>query len=198
MKSSKILAVLLASAALLTIPAKAQTFSFGLIKTAGSTCKLNPFGWVVDRSFGTVELLTVNVAGLPPNTDFDLFNIQVPHAKFGLAWYLGDIQTNKAGVGIGTFIGRFNKETFIISQQALPSPNVFRKPPAVLAQSTTGVQVDPVQIYHLGLWFNSVNDAVKAGCPNTATPFNGEHNAGVQILNTGQFPDNAGPLFHLQ
>ena len=34
--------------------------------------------------------------------------------------------------------------------------------------------------------------------PANHTPFNGEHNAGIQILNTGTFPDNAGPLFHLQ
>jgi len=26
------------------------------------------------------------------------------------------------------------------------------------------------------------------------TPFNGEHNAGVQVLNTSEFPADAGPL----
>jgi hypothetical protein len=55
-----------------------------------------------------------------------------------------------------------------------------------------------VQIYHLGLWFNSTADATKAGCPGTATTFNGEHNAGVQVLNTGKFPDDQGPLFDLK
>ena len=52
----------------------------------------------------------------------------------------------------------------------------------------------PVQMYHLGLWFNSPEDAAKAGCPDVVTPFNGEHNAGVQVLNTGSFPDLKGPL----
>jgi len=26
------------------------------------------------------------------------------------------------------------------------------------------------------------------------TPFNGEHNAGIQVLNTSNFPDDFGPL----
>jgi hypothetical protein len=29
------------------------------------------------------------------------------------------------------------------------------------------------------------------------TPFNGEQNAGIQALNTSEFPDNAGPLSHV-
>ena len=56
----------------------------------------------------------------------------------------------------------------------------------------------PVQTYHLGLWFNSPLDAQKAGCAGTMTPFNGEHNAGIQVLNTSNFPDTQGPLFNVQ
>jgi hypothetical protein len=59
--------------------------------------------------------------------------------------------------------------------------------------------VDPVQIYHLGIWFNDPNDAIKAGCKGVVpTPFTSNHHAGPQILNTGTFPDNAGPLLQLQ
>jgi len=29
------------------------------------------------------------------------------------------------------------------------------------------------------------------------TPFNGEQHAGIQVLNTSTFPDNAGPLSHV-
>jgi hypothetical protein len=56
----------------------------------------------------------------------------------------------------------------------------------------------PIQMYHLGLWFDSSNDAQKAGCPSTVTPFNGEHNAGIQVLNTSNFPDLSGPLLNLE
>jgi hypothetical protein len=48
--------------------------------------------------------------------------------------------------------------------------------------------------YHLGLWFGSPNDAAAAHCPATITPFSGEHNAGIQVLNTRNFPDDHGPL----
>ena len=37
-------------------------------------------------------------------------------------------------------------------------------------------------------------DVVKAGGPPNVTPFNGEHDAGVQVLNTGEFAPTDGPL----
>jgi hypothetical protein len=52
-------------------------------------------------------------------------------------------------------------------------------------------------MYHLGLWFNSASDAAKAGCPATQTGFNGEHNAGIQVLNTSNFSLLAGPLIKI-
>jgi hypothetical protein len=48
------------------------------------------------------------------------------------------------------------------------------------------------------LWFNSPFDASKAGCPATVTPFNGEHHAGIQVLNTATFPALQGPLLYLR
>ena len=62
----------------------------------------------------------------------------------------------------------------------------------------------PTHQYHLGLWFNDPNLPFKLGCepngPNDkpiVTPFNGEQHAGIQVLNTAEFPDNAGPLSHV-
>jgi hypothetical protein len=49
-------------------------------------------------------------------------------------------------------------------------------------------------MYHLGLWFDSPDAAQKAGCPATVTAFNGQHNAGLQVLNTSNFADDHGPL----
>ena len=59
---------------------------------------------------------------------------------------------------------------------------------------TDFTNVNPIQIYHLGLWFNSPQDVVKAGGPPNVTPFNGEHDAGVQVLNTGEFAPTDGQL----
>ena len=75
----------------------------------------NAHGRVKIESVGPVEIMDVKVWGLPPNTDFDFFVIQVPKAPFGLAWYQGDIETNKYGVGHERFIGRFSIETFIVA-----------------------------------------------------------------------------------
>ena len=129
--------------------------------------------------------------------------IQIPHAPFGLAWYQGDIETNRYGVGHERFIGRFNIETFIVSQPPgdVPSPIVFdNMPPNGFPDGTPGPATEPIHTYHLGLWFNSPQDAQDAGGPNTVTRFNGEHNAGVQVLNTqtDRFPDDFGPLRHVK
>jgi hypothetical protein len=199
MKSSFLVSAAFALSAFAPVHAQAasETFQFPLKVSGGaSTCLPSASGSVIDHSFGEFENLEVIVRGLPPNTGFDLFSIQVPNAPFGLAWYIGDIVTDSNGVGVGNFVGRFNVETFVVSLGAVPAPQVFTKPP--FPDATTGVKVAPVQLYHLGLWFNSPADAAKAGCANTVTPFNGEHNAGIQVLNTGTFPDLKGPLFHLK
>ena len=190
-------------AALASVQAAAQSTTTTLVfpmtvSTGANTCLPNATGTVVDHSFGNTENLEVVVAGLAPNTDFDFFIIQVPNAPFGAAWYMGDISTDANGTGVGNFVGRFSSETFIISPGAVPAPNEFPDPPAVVPEATAGVQTNPVQMYHLGLWFDSAADAAKAGCPATPTPFNGEHNAGIQVLNTATFPDLQGPLIGIQ
>ena len=172
------------------------TFTFPLTVSPGAaTCLPNAKGVVIDHTFGNVENLTVFIFGLPPNTDFVLFIIQVPNAPFGLAWYNGDIMTDETGTGVINAVGRFDIGTFIFSMGAVPSRDVFPSPPAVVPNSTTGAVTNgAVQIYHLGVWFNTPDDAVKAGCPGTATTFTSNHDAGIQVLNTANYSDDAGPL----
>ena len=85
-----------------------------------------------------------------------------------------------------------SQETFTVALDSGPAPQVFTSPP--FPDAATNPSTFPIQMYHLGLWFDSPADALKAGCPNTVTRFNGTHNAGVQVLNTSQFPDLNGPL----
>ena len=136
-----------------------------------------------------VENMHVEVTGLPPTTDFDLFVIQVPNAPFGLSWYMGDMLTDSNGEAVGDFVGRFQIGTFIVAPGVAPAPKVLSD------DATSNPETAPVQLYHLGLWFDSPTDAQKAGCESTVTPFNSSHNAGVQILNTSQFGNLKGPLF---
>jgi hypothetical protein len=121
-----------------------------------------------------------------------------------MSWYQGDVETDRNGDAFQHFRGRFSIETFIIAPGVAPAPQVFNDPPFPDAKQNPetfgpdGKTPGPVQTYHLGLWFNAPADAQKAGCANTVTPFNGEHNAGIQVLNTSNFPDTQGPLFNLQ
>lgn len=168
-------------------------FTFAMVPT-GSTeaCIPGAKGRVtITHSPLLVETMHVEVTGLPKNTDFDLFVIQVPNAPFGLSWYMGDMLTDNNGEAVGDFVGRFQIGTFIVAPGVAPAPKVLSD------DATSNPETAPVQLYHLGLWFDTTTDAQKAGCESTQTPFNSTHNAGVQILNTSNFPNLKGPLFHV-
>jgi hypothetical protein len=169
-----------------------HSYSFNMTVSAGAkACVANATAKVTITPAGPVEIMEVFVQGLPPKTDFDFFVLQVPKAPFGVAWYQGDIETDKNGRGYQRFIGRFSIETFAVAPGSAPAPAVFNGP---FPNATVNPSFNPLQMYHLGLWFNSPQDASAVGCPATVTPFNGEHNAGIQVLNTSTFPDDHGPL----
>jgi len=171
--------------------APVKKVSFSMVRSAASVqagCLPKARGDVTITNKGPVEVMKVDLSGLPRDTDFDFFVIQVPDAPFGLSWYQGDIESNHNGRASGTFIGRFNIETFIVAPGSAPAPSVHR------ADATSNPATAPVHTFHLGVWFNSPADAAKAGCNNATTPFNGDHNAGVQALSTRNFGDDQGPL----
>lgn len=175
-----------------------NTFPFTLVRSpklnSAPDCVPNASGEATISPGGPVDILDVKVSGLPPNTDFDFFVTQVPNTPVGMSWYQGDIETGHNGAGRGIFVGRFSIETFVVGQGVVDAPLTFNNAfPSVSPSPNTG----PIQMYHLGLWFDSPADAVNAGCPNSVTPFNGQHDAGVQVLNTSNFPDLAGPLINV-
>ena len=188
--------IALAGAAAAT-PASAHDneYVFDLVASAGvRQCLANAGGKVRIEPGENAEQMTIRVGGLPAETAFDVFIIQVPNFPFGLSWYQGDISTNKHGEGRARFAGRFNIETFIVAPDVAPAPVVHTSP---IADAPSNPQTAPVHTYHIGIWFNSPEDARKAGCPPAVTPFNGEHNAGVQVLNSSNFPDDKGPLSYI-
>src|SRR5262245_19237536 len=189
----------LALAALVPVAAASgeEPIRFEMVPSgAAAACLPNAHADVKVTPQGAVERMDVNVSGLPPNTEFDFFVIQIPHPDFGLSWYQGDIETDDEGEGHGRFIGRFNIETFIVAPGSVPAPVVHDDAP--FPDPSSNPATAPVHTYHLGLWFNSPADAEAAGCPNRTTPFNGDHTAGIQVLNTSNFPDDQGPLRQLQ
>ncbi len=167
-----------------------QSIKFPLVRpaTLAKSCAPYAQGQVKVTTLGSVEVMDVKVTGLPKNTEFDAFVIQVPNKPFGMSWYQGDIQTNSLGKGYARFVGRFNQETFIVAPGVAVAPRVHD------TDAADNPATPPVHTYHIGIWFNSPADAVKAGCPGATTPFNGDHKAGIQILNTSTFDDDKGPL----
>lgn len=163
--------------------------TFDLVTASGAAaCVPNARGEVRLKSHGPNQELEINVSGLPAHNTFTVFVLQVPHSPFGLSWYQGDIETDEDGTGRGTFTGIFSGETFIVAPGPAPAPVVHR------ADASTNPQTAPVHTFHLGMWFDSTAEAAAANCPTGQTPFNGDHTAGIQVLNTTNFPDGAGPL----
>jgi hypothetical protein len=173
----------------------ADTLSFPLTVSAGAqSCLPEANGRVDLNSLGIVEEMHIQISFLPPNTDFDVFVIQVPNAPFGLAWYEGDIKTDAGGSAVTDLIGRFSRGTFIVAPGVARAPNVFPKGP--FPDATSNPKTNPVQLYHVGIWFDSAQEALNLGCTSTlvVTPFNSTHTAGIQVLNTATFKDTNGPL----
>jgi hypothetical protein len=163
----------------------AQPFTFALQPSSPAIAHCLPHA----RGKATItpgslnDTMHVTVHGMPANAGFDLFVIQQPTAPFGVSWYQTDVQADAHGNGSATVRGIFDVETFSVSPGG----------------TTTFA---PTHQYHLGLWFNDPNVPFKLGCEPGAispivTPFNGEQHAGIQVLNTAEFPANAGPLSHV-
>jgi hypothetical protein len=159
--------------------AAGDSILFNMVRSAGAASCLSPNarGRVSISDLGPVQNMHVEVFGLAANTDFTLFVIKTPNAPFTPAWYQGDLTTNANGKGVLDVTGIFSNETFILNP---------------------GTPAVPVELDHLGIWFANPADADKAGCPETVTPFDGDHKAGIQVLNTSNFPDGHGPLLNLQ
>ena len=177
-----------------------DTFSFPLSLSAGLQCLPEAFGNVTLNSLGIVEEMHIQVNNMPANTDFDVFVIQQPNAPFGLAWYEGDLLTDAGGSGVTDLIGRFSFGSFIVAPGSTAAPVTQTAGPFPDASTNLGKE-GPVQLYHVGIWFDSAQEAQKLGCTSSlvVTPFNSGHQAGIQVLNSANPAFKAiGPLGHFK
>jgi len=171
-------------------PSESLAFDMA-ISAAAATCLPNARGHVTIRDgANNNQRMQVRVSGLPPRTEFAFFVLQTPTGPFGMSWYQGDIVTDATGSGSQQFFGIFSSELFVFApaSRAAPQTDAF--------DAATNPVTAPVHTYHLGLWFSDPADAAAAGCPATVTPFEGNHQAGIQVLNTSNFGTEAatGPL----
>jgi len=171
-----------ASAAPVTNHSAERPFTFALMPSSPAirSCLPHAHGVVTIIPGSQNDLMNVTITGMPAHAEFDLFVIQQPNKPFGVSWYQSDIHADSHGNGFVSVRGIFDVETFSVSPGG----------------TTTFA---PTHQYHLGAWFNDPNLPFKLGCEPgatapTVTPFNGEQHAGIQVLNTAQFPVDAGPL----
>jgi hypothetical protein len=161
--------------------APSVTFRFMLVASPGiAKCLPNARGQVSIKPGTLNDIMKVELSGMPANSEFDLFVIQYPNKPFGVSWYQSDISTGYDGSGTATVQGIFDRETFSLSPGG-------------------AVTFEPTHQFHLGVWFNDPNLPFQLGCEPghgapVVTPFNGEQHAGIQVVNSANFPDDAGPL----
>ena len=140
------------------------------------------------RTAGVNQVMTISASNMPRRTLFTVFIIQQPNAPFGLVWYQGDVLTDRQGNGQVTLKGIFSEETFAFAPGSVPAPQVDDQ------DAANNPAFDPVHPFHMGMWFASSAGAERAGCSGTVTPFDGDHEAGIQAMSTRTFPNLNGPL----
>jgi hypothetical protein len=166
-------AVALLGAAPQVFGAEGDNNSFNLALAPGVTClPTAAHARVTVSDLGPVQNLHLEVSGLTPHNSFTVFVTQHSSRPFGFSWYQGEVDTNARGAGVADFTGIFSNETFLLADQ-------------------------PVAMGHLGIWFADPNDAARAGCSGVTTPFDGDHQAGILVFSSSNFPDDQGPLLQL-
>ena len=121
---------------------------------------------------------------LPATTEFDFFVIQAPDAPSAWPGIRATSRPTRTVSGSAMFIGRFSIETFIVAPGTAGAPVVHDQGPFPDADSNPAT--DPVHTFQVGLWFNSPEDAAKAGCPNTVS-------YAIQWRSHGRDPGLEGP-----
>jgi hypothetical protein len=142
------------------------------------------------------DIALIQIKGLKPNLDFDVFTVQrspldgggnvvKPFKGFGLAWYQSDLHSDEKGNAKVIIKTILLDQIFGFDADAIPETN---DPPATVLK--------PTNTFHLGFWFNNPADASSCGFDVAKpTPFNGEHRAGpLAMISLPVAPANLGPL----
>jgi hypothetical protein len=119
----------------------------------------------VDRTTNRIgkDTFTIEASGLKPKTDFTVFLLEKAGAPFGAAEYIGDFTTDGRGKATNSFK--------LIVEEAFAFNN------------ETGSRTD---LNSVGFWFADPKDddgCLGAGSP--VTGFDGDGQAGVQMMNSG-------------
>ena len=112
--------------------------------------------------------LELKVTGAPANEELTVFLLEMPGSPFGAAQYSGDVITNDQGKG--------RNEFELIVEEAFSSTLV------------NGSRVR-AELNHVGFWFAdpAADDVCFGPGGGAVTPFDGDNEASVQIMNSANF-----------
>ena len=184
--SAAALVVGITAAAGAATASKEQHFSFRLVPAAGiKACVPHARGNVTITTGDLNDTMKVTLHGMPKNTGYDLFVIQQPNKPFG-----------------DLLVPERRQRRQQRQRQRHGEGHLRRRDLLGLARQQPTTSFGPTHQFHLGLWFDNPRTPFRLGCEPgaaspTVTPFNGEQHAGIQALNTSQFPVNKGPLSHV-
>lgn len=119
----------------------------------------------VDRTTDRLgkDTFTIAASGLRPRTGYTVFLLEKAAAPFGAAEYIGDFTTDRNGKGANRF-------TLIVEE-------------AFAFNNTTGSRTD---LNAVGFWFaDPKDDDGCLGANSPVTGFDGDAEAGVQMMNSG-------------
>jgi hypothetical protein len=109
------------------------------------------------------DTFQIRASGLQPRTDFTVFLIEKAGAPFGAAEYIGDFTTNKYGSAVNSF-SLIVEEAFAFNNETQ-----VRK-----------------ELNSVGFWFADPKDDDDClGVDSPVTQFDGDAEAGVQMMNSG-------------
>jgi hypothetical protein len=131
------------------------------------------------RNDSTSDTVTIDVENMPPNVTFTIFFIELANKPFGHVQYVADLTTRGDGSGESVFR--------IISLVAFALD--ARNPGS--SQDDQEGATSGTNLEHLGMWFSSLDDAVKTLQDDTliGTIFDGGNpplHAGPQAMTDGQ------------
>jgi hypothetical protein len=109
------------------------------------------------------DTFTIDARGLKPRTDFTVFLVEQAGAPFGAAEYIGDFTTDRHGRGDNSFK--------LIVEEAFAFNNANHS---------------RTDLNSVGVWFADPKDDDSClGANSPVTGFDGDAEAGVQMLNSG-------------
>jgi len=157
-----------------------RAFSFALVPSPGikSCCRTlaagSPSSRVAERHHGGLDLR------MPANADFDLFVIQQPNKPFGVSWYQTDVTPTGTASATPTVRGVFRRRDVL---RAPGGTTTFG--PTISTTWACGSTTPTSR----STWAASPTSRVTS---RSVTPFNGEQNAGIQVLKHRRVPGRRG------